>query len=166
MRHMSVLSVAALGFTAFLTARQEGTVVMGSSWMPRRPMHLRTPMDRFRAGVTSYDQAVGLWGLEGGPSIGQILPGLNIGGSLQPHASGRQGNCDRRVHQRARDTSRGVFLPARPDRNRGSWSLLARRHSDGWLRERPCSLQSRRARPSGHRRARLQPPHTVRRCDE
>ncbi|MEE2636978.1 MAG: hypothetical protein VYE68_07065 [Acidobacteriota bacterium] len=29
MRHMSVLSVAALVFTAFLTARQEGTVVHG-----------------------------------------------------------------------------------------------------------------------------------------
>jgi hypothetical protein len=34
-----------------------------------------------------YDQVSGLWGIEGGPSAGQIMAGLPLGGPLQPHAS-------------------------------------------------------------------------------
>jgi hypothetical protein len=34
-----------------------------------------------------YDQVSGLWGVEGGPSIGQIAAGLPLGGPLQPDAS-------------------------------------------------------------------------------
>ncbi len=35
-----------------------------------------------------YDPFSGLWGVAGGPSTGQILPGLALGGPLQPDASG------------------------------------------------------------------------------
>jgi hypothetical protein len=35
-----------------------------------------------------YDRDSGLWGMEGGPTIGQILPGLNVGGPLRADASG------------------------------------------------------------------------------
>jgi hypothetical protein len=34
-----------------------------------------------------YDQVSGLWGVEGGPSVGQIVAGLPLGGPLQPDAS-------------------------------------------------------------------------------
>lgn len=34
-----------------------------------------------------YDQVSGLWGIEGGPSVGQITAGLPLGGPLQPGAS-------------------------------------------------------------------------------
>jgi hypothetical protein len=34
-----------------------------------------------------YDQVSGLWGAEGGPSVGQIVAGLPLGGPLQPDAS-------------------------------------------------------------------------------
>ena len=36
-----------------------------------------------------YDNFSGLWGYQGGPYSGQILPGLNLGGPLQADASGR-----------------------------------------------------------------------------
>ncbi|MGF1456636.1 MAG: hypothetical protein ACFB6R_14815 [Alphaproteobacteria bacterium] len=35
-----------------------------------------------------YDPSSGLWGVEGGPSVGRILPGLTLGGPLQANASG------------------------------------------------------------------------------
>ncbi len=35
-----------------------------------------------------YDGFSGLWGMEGGPTLGQILPNLELGGPLQPDASG------------------------------------------------------------------------------
>ncbi|MFN7934958.1 MAG: hypothetical protein U0R19_16630 [Bryobacteraceae bacterium] len=34
-----------------------------------------------------YDRKSGLWGYEGNPAMGAILPGLNIGGDLSPRAS-------------------------------------------------------------------------------
>jgi hypothetical protein len=34
-----------------------------------------------------YDNVSGVWGLEGGPGQGQILPGLNLGGPLKRDAS-------------------------------------------------------------------------------
>ena len=35
-----------------------------------------------------YDRLNGLWGAEGGPAAGQLMPGLSLGGALQPSASG------------------------------------------------------------------------------
>jgi hypothetical protein len=39
------------------------------------------------AGDYWYDNVSGLWGNRGGPSLGQILPGLKLGGPLRPGAS-------------------------------------------------------------------------------
>lgn len=39
------------------------------------------------AGNYWYDPVSGLWGLQGGPGIGQIVPGLSLGGRLQAGAS-------------------------------------------------------------------------------
>jgi hypothetical protein len=40
------------------------------------------------AGRYWYDNVSGLWGMEGGPTMGQILPNLELGGPLRPSASG------------------------------------------------------------------------------
>lgn len=40
------------------------------------------------AGRYWYDPASGLWGMEGGPTVGQIFPGLELGGELRADASG------------------------------------------------------------------------------
>jgi hypothetical protein len=34
-----------------------------------------------------YDQVSGLWGVEGGPYVGQTVAGMSLGGPLQPDAS-------------------------------------------------------------------------------
>jgi hypothetical protein len=41
-----------------------------------------------RSGRYWYDKISGLWGFEGGPAMGQMMPALNLGGSLKPNASG------------------------------------------------------------------------------
>lgn len=43
---------------------------------------------RIQSGRYWYDRISGLWGREGGPTVGQILSGLNLGGPLSPRASG------------------------------------------------------------------------------
>ncbi len=40
------------------------------------------------AGEYWYDKVSGLWGAQGGPSSGQIMAGLDLGGPLQSRASG------------------------------------------------------------------------------
>ncbi len=35
-----------------------------------------------------YDPYSGLWGVQGGPSVGRIMPGLTLGGPLRANASG------------------------------------------------------------------------------
>lgn len=43
---------------------------------------------RMQSGRYWYDKVSGLWGFEGGPAMGQIMPALKLGGSLKPHVSG------------------------------------------------------------------------------
>lgn len=43
---------------------------------------------RLQSGHFWYDKVSGLWGFEGGPTMGQMMPALNLGGPLKPHASG------------------------------------------------------------------------------
>ena len=43
---------------------------------------------RMQRGRYWYDKVSGLWGFEGGPAMGQIMPALKLGGSLKAHASG------------------------------------------------------------------------------
>ena len=42
---------------------------------------------RLQSGYFWYDVISGLWGIEGGPTIGQIFPGLKLGGPLRADAS-------------------------------------------------------------------------------
>ena len=43
---------------------------------------------QLRAGRYWYDRMCGAWGNEGGPTIGYVMPGLTIGGPVQPDISG------------------------------------------------------------------------------
>ena len=42
---------------------------------------------RLQSGYFWYDVISGLWGIEGGPTMGQIFPGLKLGGPLRADAS-------------------------------------------------------------------------------
>lgn len=42
---------------------------------------------RINSGAYWYDSLSGLWGAEGGPAVGQILPGMTLGGPLRSDAS-------------------------------------------------------------------------------
>ncbi len=42
---------------------------------------------RLQNGYFWYDPVAGLWGIEGGPTMGQMLPGLKLGGPLRADAS-------------------------------------------------------------------------------
>ena len=53
---------------------------------------LQALQDLYRVRVVEgrywYDAMSGAWGIEGGPTAGFLLPGLNLGGALSPNASG------------------------------------------------------------------------------
>ncbi len=42
---------------------------------------------RLAEGSFWYDRACGAWGLEGGPSVGFVMPGLQVGGTLRADSS-------------------------------------------------------------------------------
>jgi hypothetical protein len=65
-------------------ADQPGIVVNG------QPLSMQEVLDYgvdVPPGRYWYDQAAGFWGVEGGPSVGQIMPGLPLGGALRADAS-------------------------------------------------------------------------------
>lgn len=50
------------------------------------PMTVQVP-----DGAYWYDRVSGLWGMRGGPTVGQMPPGLDLGGELRADASGAPG---------------------------------------------------------------------------
>lgn len=42
---------------------------------------------RLMSGQYWYDHACGAWGIAGGPTLGFVMPGLQVGGALRPDAS-------------------------------------------------------------------------------
>jgi hypothetical protein len=65
-------------------ADQPGIVVNGQPLSTQEVLHygVDVPPGRYW-----YDQVSGFWGVEGGPSVGQISPGLPLGGALRADAS-------------------------------------------------------------------------------
>jgi hypothetical protein len=71
-----------------------------------------------------YDPVSGLWGMEGGPTQGQILPYLQLGGQLQPDASGGGTNVfinGREIHMQEVEFLRGIFGYVNPGRYWLNW---------------------------------------------
>jgi hypothetical protein len=66
-----------------------------------------------------YDTVSGLWGQEGGPAVGQILPGLSLGGPLRSDASNGEGGVffnGRQLHSSEVDALRRMFGVVYPGR--------------------------------------------------
>jgi len=57
-----------------------------------RPETIQALEQQYRIPLQSgrywYDRVSGLWGSEGGPALGQVQPGLSLGGTLRANASG------------------------------------------------------------------------------
>lgn len=66
-------------------------VVNGKELTPTELRHVRELGQRYKVKVLPgrywYDAQSGLWGYEGKPAMGAILPNLRLGGSLSPRAS-------------------------------------------------------------------------------
>ena len=60
-----------------------GTQLTCKNWQIEAAYRIRIPDANYW-----YDPVLGAWGPRGGPIMGFILPGLNIGGPLQEDASG------------------------------------------------------------------------------
>ena len=87
----AAIAIALLCLLAGTAAGQEssGVFVNGVELQPQTVSHLeRAYATEIRPERYWYDARAGLWGLEGGPGIGRIAPGLALGGRLQPGASG------------------------------------------------------------------------------
>lgn len=78
--------IAALAATA--AAAERNVVVNGERIDEATLRALEGPQPVVRDGRYWYDERSGLWGMEGGPSAGQIRPGLDLGGALSARASG------------------------------------------------------------------------------
>jgi hypothetical protein len=98
-----VLMIGADG--ARFTFRRSGDAPGGSSTSPARterqvvingwPLsadEIQTLEERYRTRISGgpywYDAVLGAWGIEGGPTLGFVVPGLGLGGPLRPEASG------------------------------------------------------------------------------
>ena len=89
---MSILRRFALGFVLVLglaptaaVADAAGIVVNGQPLSTDEILQYGVDLP---PGRYWYDPASGLWGVEGGPSVGQVMPGLALGGALRADASG------------------------------------------------------------------------------
>jgi len=69
---------------ATVLADQPGIVVNGQPLSMQEVLHYGVDLP---PGRYWYDQVSGLWGVEGGPTVGQIVPDLPLGGALQVDAS-------------------------------------------------------------------------------
>jgi hypothetical protein len=85
-------AAAGLCLSAAALAQPTGIIINGSELSPAEAQSLYVKIDGpVPQGRYWYDPVSGLWGYEGGPSQGQILPGLaEVGGALSADASGGQ----------------------------------------------------------------------------
>ena len=84
-RRFALSLVLVLGLApASALAQQPGIVVNGQPLSIQEVLHYGVDLP---PGRYWYDQISGLWGFEGGPSVGQIAPGVPLGGALRIDAS-------------------------------------------------------------------------------
>ena len=84
-RRFALNLVLVLGLApAAALADQPGIVVNG------QPLSIQEILDYgvdLPPGRYWYDRVSGFWGVEGGPSVGQVMPGVPLGGALRADAS-------------------------------------------------------------------------------
>lgn len=81
--------VAALLLAGAAAAMAQQAVVVNAVALDARTLDaLQARYGPIAPGRYWYDPVSGLWGLEGGPHAGQIMPGLRLGGPLRANASG------------------------------------------------------------------------------
>jgi hypothetical protein len=90
---LSVLCVFLIGSTA--AAQKQGGVYVNGQLVTAEQIQVALQTMGIQPGAATippgrywYDSKSGLWGMEGGPTVGQIFPELELGGPLQPNASG------------------------------------------------------------------------------
>lgn len=88
----ATLCAAILAMGSFTAFGYNDTLTVIVNGVQARPHELQQLKQRYGTAVRSgrywYDRASGLWGHAGGPAVGQIVPGLSIGGRLRANASG------------------------------------------------------------------------------
>jgi hypothetical protein len=93
MNHLKLaLILIALAFSIPASVLAGSGVVVNGQPISKAAVHALEEVYRTNVpdGRYWYDPVSGLWGLEGGPGIGQIAPAMNLGGRLSAHASGSQ----------------------------------------------------------------------------
>ena len=92
---IAVLLLLTVGFSTARADHDRGTgqvIVNGVALSARQVQALSQVYGPIPTGNFWYDPVSGLWGLAGGPSVAQIMPGLALGGPLRADASnGRTG---------------------------------------------------------------------------
>lgn len=96
-RHAALLAVlASLAVPLALCAQQSSEIYVNGALVTQEQIRelqqrMGLPSEaHIPGGRYWYDNISGLWGMEGGPTQGQLLPGLELGGALQFDASGGQ----------------------------------------------------------------------------
>jgi hypothetical protein len=89
LRLLLCAALALLLLAAAAVHAQTGSVVVNGVPLDRRSIGALEAAYRTRLvpGQYWYDRSSGLWGLRGGPSVGLIAPGLDLGGPMNARAS-------------------------------------------------------------------------------
>jgi hypothetical protein len=85
-----LLALLSSGASSLARAQGQREVVINGERL--QPEMLQALEQQYRIPIQDgrywYDPTSGLWGIEGGPTAGQVLPGLALGGPLRANASG------------------------------------------------------------------------------
>lgn len=89
MRFLSVLTISlAMAFGALAGAAEAKMTVNGAEITAEIRAQLASAYGAVPDGDYWYDPMTGLWGTQGGPGIGRIMPALDFGAPLAANASG------------------------------------------------------------------------------
>jgi hypothetical protein len=88
-RFISAVTLALTALTALPAAAQQRIVVVNKVRLSEQ--QIASFEQRYgvkvQAGTYWYDKISGAWGMDGGPTVGWIMPSLDLGGPLRPDAS-------------------------------------------------------------------------------
>lgn len=89
---MKYLILTAISFMTMLSFAQNPQVIINGIQMEDQEIddfQIKYGI-KMHSGNYWYDNICGAWGITGGPTIGFLLPGLQVGGPLKPNASNGQ----------------------------------------------------------------------------